>query len=164
MKILNYFRDVNDPNHQKIEKLNHMNWEILESINMDKMISDIMAILGQKFKLYNTRSSSLVNGTQHENLFEQNFNSTQHQSYNDTDEMMRSVDEECNFNKIVKHNTLLNVLIIDGFLIFNHPVTFDLCNVKYHLHVPYEVCQARRSRRTYDPPDVQCKYFSVASY
>lgn len=35
-----YFRPVDDPNHQKVQKLNHLNWEILESIDMNKMVSE----------------------------------------------------------------------------------------------------------------------------
>lgn len=34
-----YFRSVDDPNHQKVHKLNHLNWEILESIDMNKMVN-----------------------------------------------------------------------------------------------------------------------------
>lgn len=44
-----YFRPIDDPNHQKIQKLNHLNWEILESIDMNKMVND----LKQKFKEQN---------------------------------------------------------------------------------------------------------------
>lgn len=156
-----YFRQVDDPKHQKIEKLNHLNWEILESIDMDKMINDVMKVLGKKFVLYNTRSSALVTSSQHENLFHNNFNGNQQQHkarpFRGSDELMLNDDEHYNFKKIVKHNQLLNILILEGFLIFNHAVTYDLCNVKYHLHVPYEVCYARRSKRTYEPPDVPCK-------
>lgn len=157
-----YFRQIDDKNHQKIEKLNHLNWEIIEAIDMDKMMNEIMEILGPNFSLYNTRSSTLVSSTHHENLFQQNFAGHHlHQK----PRMIRGADNQMTFNddnhgnfkKTVKHNNLLNILIIEGFLIFNHPVTFDICNVKYHLHVPYEVCYARRVKRTYDPPDVPCK-------
>lgn len=153
-----YFRKVDDQNHQMIEKLNHLNWEIIESIDMEKMMNDIMEILGKKFILYNTRSSNLVKSQHRETLFHNHFAKFKQQIQNTilVDRLMIE-DEQCNLAKIVKHNSLLNILIIEGFLIFNHPVTFDLCNVKYHLHVPYEVCYARRVNRTYDPPDVPCK-------
>jgi nicotinamide/nicotinate riboside kinase len=164
-----YFRSVDDPNHQKVERLNHLNWEIIESIDMNKMIRDIMETLGSKFVLYNTRSSSLVNSLDHGNLFQNHYNLNQHHPKpriaRDSDELMLDEEETCNFKKIVKHNNLLNILIVEGLLVFNHSVTFDLFNVKFHLHVPYEVCYARRSKRTYDPPDVPCKFimrFSLA--
>ncbi|KAH8395355.1 hypothetical protein KR222_010545 [Zaprionus bogoriensis] len=48
----------------------------------------------------------------------------------------------------------INVLIIEGFLIFNQPELLALCNLKYHFHLPYEKCYERRLKRTYDPPDV----------
>lgn len=159
-----YFRQEDDPNHQNVERLNHLNWEIIESINMDKMISDVMEILGPKFLLYKTRSSTLTSN--HENLFTHHYIGHPYQQKSrlfrghDNDDLMLHDDEHCNFKKIVKHNSLLNILIIEGFLIFNHPVTFDLCNVKYHLHVPYEVCYERRKNRAYDPPDVPC-YFEM---
>lgn len=157
-----YFRDIDDPSHQKIEKLNHLNWEILSSINMDKMINDIMGVMGPKFQLYNTRSS-LVSNSEHENLFQHNFerNQLKQNELRGPDELLLNNGEEhCNLKKIVKHNRLLNILILEGFLIFNHAVTFDICNIKWHLHVCYEVCYARRSKRSYEPPDVPC-YFEM---
>lgn len=120
-----------------------------------------MNLLGSKFTLYNTRSSALVTSNHRDNLFQNNYacNQKSHKpNYCREGDETFLVDDHCNHKKIVKHNTLLNVLIMEGFLIFNHPVTLDLCNVKYHLHVPYEVCYARRNQRSYDPPDVPCKF------
>ncbi|EDV95889.1 SWI/SNF chromatin-remodeling complex subunit SNF5 [Drosophila grimshawi] len=48
----------------------------------------------------------------------------------------------------------INVLLIEGFMIFNQPEVLALCNLKYHFHLPYEKCYERRIKRTYDPPDV----------
>ncbi|XP_030385938.1 nicotinamide riboside kinase 1 [Scaptodrosophila lebanonensis] len=48
----------------------------------------------------------------------------------------------------------INVLLIEGFMIFNQPELLALCNLKYHFHLPYEKCYERRRKRTYDPPDV----------
>lgn len=127
----------------------------MESLNMEKMIQDIMKILGDRFILYNTRSSAIVQNKRHENIFNSNFVSNQQQF-----RMQNEPEGVSNYKKIVRHNNLLNILIIEGFLIFNHAVTFDLCNVKFHLHVPYEICYARRIKRTYDPPDVPC-YFEM---
>lgn len=162
-----YFRQVDDPNHQMIEKLNHLNWEIMSSLDTNKMVNEIMEILGPKFVLYNTHSSELVSSQRRETLFQNNYAKKQQQHKQrsfGSDELMINDEHQCNFKKIVKHNSLLNILIIEGFLIFNHQVTLDLCNVKYHLHVPYEVCYARRIKRTYDPADVPCKFSSKSRY
>jgi nicotinamide/nicotinate riboside kinase len=148
----NYFRPIDDPNHQKIEKLNHLNWEIIESINTDRMADDIMKVLGKKFVLYNTQSKSLH--VDHENLFAHHYAPSYNSMLNYSNGLMLNGENERLSFKHVKHNFLLNILIIEGFLIFNHPVTFDICNTRFHLHVPYEVCFERRKKREYDPPDV----------
>lgn len=40
-----YFLPENDPRHTRIPELNHMNWELITSLDMQKMYSDIMEIL-----------------------------------------------------------------------------------------------------------------------
>ncbi len=45
--------------------------------------------------------------------------------------------------------TLLNILIIEGFLIFNHQFTAELCQVKMCLTIPFEKCFDRRKVRVY---------------
>jgi nicotinamide/nicotinate riboside kinase len=150
----NYFRSVNDPNHVKIEKLNHLNWEIIESIDTDRMIDDIMKTLGNNFVLYSTSSSTSL---EHENLFSDHYSNSSIKNFND--DLMIDIEDQMSF-KHVKHNSLLNILIIEGFLVFNHPVTFDICNIRFHIHVPYEVCYSRRLNRIYDPPDVPT-YFEM---
>lgn len=59
-----------------------------------------------------------------------------------------------------KSITTVNIMIIDGFLIFNHGVINRLCQLKFHIHLPYEKCYERRIKRVYEPPDVQ-GYFEV---
>ncbi|KAG5678191.1 hypothetical protein PVAND_007884 [Polypedilum vanderplanki] len=148
-----YFREIDDPKHQKIEKLNHLNWEIIDAINTDRLIDDIMKIVGKNFVLYNTQSKSLH--VDHENLFAHHYATNYNSMLKYNNELMLNNDDGNHLNyKHVKHNFLLNILIIEGFLIFNHPVTFDICNIKFHLHVPYEVCFERRKKREYNPPDV----------
>lgn len=55
---------------------------------------------------------------------------------------------------------IVNIMIIDGFLIFNHGVINRLCQLKFHIHLPYEKCYERRIKRTYEPPDCS-GYFEV---
>ncbi|XP_028048676.1 nicotinamide riboside kinase 1 [Monomorium pharaonis] len=40
-----YFLPSGDPRHVKIQGLNHMNWELITSLDMQKMYSDIIKIL-----------------------------------------------------------------------------------------------------------------------
>ncbi|KAM7019204.1 nicotinamide riboside kinase 1 isoform 2-T2 [Tautogolabrus adspersus] len=45
------------------------------------------------------------------------------------------------------------VLIVEGFLIFNHRPLNELFDRSYFMEIPYEVCKKRRSSRVYRPPD-----------
>lgn len=49
---------------------------------------------------------------------------------------------------------IIDILLIEGFVIFNDSTLLSLCKLKFHLHIPYEKCFERRRRRTYEPPDV----------
>lgn len=48
----------------------------------------------------------------------------------------------------------INIMIIDGFLLFNHGILNRICQLKFHIHLPYEKSYERRMKRSYDPPDV----------
>ncbi|XP_056275812.1 nicotinamide riboside kinase 1 [Pseudoliparis swirei] len=45
------------------------------------------------------------------------------------------------------------VLIVEGFLIFNHRPLNELFHKRYSMEIPYDVCKTRRSSRVYTPPD-----------
>ncbi|XP_055703003.1 nicotinamide riboside kinase 1 [Phlebotomus papatasi] len=94
-----YFLPEDHPQHQHIDHLGHVNWDILTALDMDKMCRDVENILNQASE------------------------------------------------------SVTNILIIEGFLVFNHPYLVDICNPKFHLHIPYEIAYARRRTRTYCPPD-----------
>lgn len=40
-----YFLPPDDPRHVKIQELNHMNWELITSLDIQKMYSDVIRIL-----------------------------------------------------------------------------------------------------------------------
>nr|XP_033333729.1 nicotinamide riboside kinase 1 [Megalopta genalis] len=40
-----YYFPINDPRHKTIAKLNHVNWEIITSLDMDKMRSDVLKLI-----------------------------------------------------------------------------------------------------------------------
>lgn len=165
-----YFLPVDSPKHKVIEKLGHINWEILSSIDMDKMCHDIMTILGHKFILYNCHQLSKTEGdnniaeqvdpvTDEDNIFADHFLSNYLNKYDDgsvagVNQRTTNLIKKSKNESFQNMNIKLNVLLIEGFLIFNHPFTLDLCNVKFHTHLPYEKCYERRIKREYDPPDV----------
>ncbi|XP_063979873.1 nicotinamide riboside kinase 1 [Diachasmimorpha longicaudata] len=99
-----YFRPKDDPRHVHIPELNHHNWDILDSLDIEKMHSDILEILS-------------------------------------------SQEDDDNRGEI-------RLLIMDGFLLFNYKPIYDLCDLRYFLDLSRELCEQRRSRRVYDPPDV----------
>lgn len=49
--------------------------------------------------------------------------------------------------------TVLNILVIEGFLIFNCKVIRDKCHIKFNMQLSYEECFNRRQNRKYNPPN-----------
>lgn len=62
--------------------------------------------------------------------------STSYQPYRKTEEMC-----------------VLNVLVIEGFLIFNCKEIRDMCQIKIAVELSYEECFKRRQNRKYNPPN-----------
>lgn len=99
-----YFLPSNDPRHIRIPELNHLNWDLITGLDMQKMHSDVIKIL-------QSRENDAVNSKK-------------------------------------------TVLILDGFLLFQHKGITDLCDRKYFLTLTKEQCWERRKNRIYEPPDV----------
>lgn len=53
-----------------------------------------------------------------------------------------------------------SLLILEGFLLFNYKPLMELCDLKYLIDVPKDVCWERRKDRVYEPPDVP-GYFEI---
>ncbi|KAG4073420.1 hypothetical protein HA402_000644 [Bradysia odoriphaga] len=52
-----------------------------------------------------------------------------------------------------EEETVLNVLVIEGYLIFNCARISELCQIKIDVRLSYEECFERRKTRTYNPPN-----------
>lgn len=46
-----------------------------------------------------------------------------------------------------------NVLVVEGTMIFTSPEIFELCDLRYMIHVDFETAEYRRSLRNYPIPD-----------
>lgn len=49
---------------------------------------------------------------------------------------------------------VVNVLIIEGFLLFNDQVVSRMCQLKFFIHASYETASKRRAERPHEQPDV----------
>jgi nicotinamide/nicotinate riboside kinase len=102
------------------------NRENMSIVNTARMSKDILEVLGVNFLLYNCDDRM----DEDENLFAKH-------------RMLFSLNQKLNPTAFIN----INILILEGFLIFNHPFTLDLCNLMFHMHVPYELCYKRRKER-----------------
>ncbi|GJQ84207.1 Nrk1 [Trypoxylus dichotomus] len=127
-----YFLPVDDDRHVWIPELNHINFDILTSLDMDKMHSDIKEIVaGSICKIDTSKSkcserSPLISG-----------------NLTDLQEKIKEM--------LIKKK--VNILIVEGFCIFYHKPIESLCNLKYFVTLNKEECHKRRLKRVYEPPD-----------
>lgn len=61
--------------------------------------------------------------------------------------------EACIYGLCQPIDGTINILLIEGFLIFNHPKVLSLCNVRIEVQITQAVCRERRKLRTYNPPN-----------
>lgn len=127
-----YFLDVNDPRHTWIPELNHINFDILSSLDMKKMHQDLLSLI--KFQ-----------------DDECNLNNKGDSKY-ETIELM-TIDDILRKIRTKIEEKRLNILIVEGFSIFNYKPIADLCYLKYYFTLNQDECRRRRSKRIYDPPD-----------
>lgn len=123
-----YFLDVDDPRQVIIPELDHLNFELMTSMDMEQMYADILEILK-----YRTNIPTKA--------------ATKTQLFNKS-----SIDlQKLAHDKVIETNT--NVLIIEGFSIFNYKPIEKICDLKYYLTLNEKECKERREKRVYEPPD-----------
>ncbi|XP_046992961.1 nicotinamide riboside kinase 1 [Schistocerca americana] len=129
-----YFLPPDSRKHTWIPTLNHINWEIMSSVDMNKMWADIKRI------------------TQ--------FNFLQHFSHCKIHEEKSSNDLPLMNFEALAGELPFHILIIEGFLVLNYQPIVEICHLKYYLTLTRDQCWERRKVRIYDPPDVP-GYFDV---
>lgn len=126
-----YYLDENDPKQIKMPELNHVNFELLTSLDMEKMHSDICYILRKRKNIVESPKDNKLNNT-----------------FTVSDLVMQKLIHD----KITAAET--NVLIVEGFSILNYKPIEALCDLKYYLTLSKAQCSARRKCRVYQPPDI----------
>lgn len=96
-----FFLDVASDKHTIVPQLNHINFEILSSLDNDAFLDSVTKVLEESFT----------------------------------------------------ENPKTKLLIIEGFLVLNEVRLAALCDIKIYVTLSHDECWARRSIRTYDPPD-----------
>ncbi|KAF2904634.1 hypothetical protein ILUMI_01540 [Ignelater luminosus] len=129
-----YFLDVDDSRHTWIPELNHINFDITSSLDMDKMYNDIMNLIKTKENVYMNKD---VCDTKTNSL------STELTNVTELTKLLCKKVQEVN----------VRILILEGFCIFNHSPVADLCCLKYYFTLTRDECYKRRIKRVYEPPD-----------
>lgn len=125
----NYFLPVDDDRHVWIPELNHINFDILTSLDMDKMHEDIEAVAS--------------NSTCHED--------TNLSNHAELVPLTSNLSRKELVEKLAQKK--LRILIVEGFCIFYHKPIESLCDLKYFITLNKEECYKRRMQRVYEPPD-----------
>lgn len=125
-----YYLDENDPRQTRVPELNHVNFELLTSLDMERMHSDICHLLTNRKNCFNSPKIKKPNN----NFAVSNV------------EIHKLVRE-----RIIATGT--NVLILEGFSIFNYKPIEAMCDLKYYLTLSKIQCKERRKHRMYEPPD-----------
>lgn len=126
----NYFFPVEYPNHVWIPELNHINWDIVTSIDMEKMTNDIQQLIAKESA--KIPQETLIADGEHQVAY----------SKNDKFEYLSRINQ-----------SQYHVVIAEGFCIFNYKPLAELCDLKYYCTLEYEECLRRRVKRVYEPPD-----------
>lgn len=124
-----YFLAPNDPKHLWVPEIQHVHYDILSSLDMNKMFDDILKIIkNRKHPEYTSCNDSMKLSTIPENELPHLAN-------------LKIKEKNC------------KLLIIEGFNIFSHQEITKMCDLKYFFTLNKEECFARRQLRVYEPPD-----------
>lgn len=118
-----YFYPRDSPNHIWVKDLEFINRELISAIDEDRFNHDIDEILNVK---------QVVNGDasdDHEN------NVASREASNHTNNQSGPIQ--------------LNILLIEGFLIFNDERINSRCHLKFFFHLTSETCWQRRRQRVF---------------
>lgn len=126
-----YYLDLDNPRQVHIPELNHYNFEVMTSMDMEQMYTDITHLL----KSADTGKHAAVSTAEKAQTF-----------YKSIIKL-----EKLAHDKAMETN--INILIIEGFSIFNYKPIEALCDLKYYLTLPKNECEVRRTKRVYEPPD-----------
>lgn len=107
--------------------LMHHNWDVISSLNMERMEKDVLDIINSKIP---EKSESYF-----------------HRGVSNTSCSEHSSSSRAN---AVHYRP---ILLLDGFLLFDHKGLTDVCNLRYFLTLTREQCWERRKSRVYEPPD-----------
>lgn len=115
-----YFYARDSPHHKWIPEINFINRELLSAMDMDRFACDV-EVLQSKL------SESIPENSKITSSKEINCSSV---AYND-------------------NSVPLNILIIEGFLIFNDERINRWCHIRLHIYLSYDVGYERRLTRTF---------------
>ena len=153
-----FFLPEDDKRHIIIPTLRHNNWEIMSSLDMDKMhdrVNDIISDKSYKTISLETLKKIAADITNiPEGIAKRNGNYEESSAVAVTDKTVKMNGDCCGTRNKEDTTPGVKILIIEGFLIFNDKILADLCEMKYFLTLDRHECWARRSARTYNPPDV----------
>lgn len=124
-----YYFDVEDPRHTWIPELNHINFDIVSSLDMARMLDEIKQNIEQEL--------TLIKAPEKITIWDRIvcFSNLMHQN------IVKIKESGC------------HVVIIEGFCILNYKPLADICDLKYYFTLDYEECFKRRLKRVYEPPD-----------
>lgn len=120
-----YFLEVDDPRHVWCTDVNHINYDIVTSLDMEKLLNDIESIVNSRQLCKKSVWKSEI--SQNDLCFK--------------------------INKIIEENDI-ELVFIDGFLLYSYKPLLPLITLKYFSLLNKKECVERREKRVYDPPDI----------
>lgn len=131
-----YFWPRDSPKHVWIDELQFINRELLSAIDTDAINRDIDAILCENVKNTVTTSATLSAIPSNETSTAVVINGNEQQDQQEPQPPHTSPIQ-------------LNILVIEGFLIFNDQRIDTRCDLKFFFHLSFETCWQRRRKRVF---------------